>query len=140
MPEKTAAEFRSDGFFISGDLGVMDPDGYISIVGRAKDLIIAGGFNIYPAEVESVIETVPGVAECAVIGVPHADLGEAVVALVVARPGTTIDETTVQAAVSDELARYKQPRRIIVVDDLPRNAMGKVQKKELRETYAGIFA
>ena len=140
MPEKTAAEFRSDGFFISGDLGVMDPDGYISIVGRAKDLIIAGGFNIYPAEVESVIETVPGVAECAVIGVPHADLGEAVVALVVARPGTTIDETTVQAAVSDELARYKQPRRIIVVDDLPRNAMGKVQKKELREIYAGIFA
>jgi malonyl-CoA/methylmalonyl-CoA synthetase len=140
MPEKTAAEFRSDGYFISGDLGVMDPEGYISIVGRAKDLIIAGGFNIYPAEVENVIETVPGVAECAVIGVPHADLGEAVVALIVPRPGAMIDETIVQSAVNDELARYKQPRRIIVVDDLPRNAMGKVQKKELREIYAGIFA
>jgi malonyl-CoA/methylmalonyl-CoA synthetase len=134
MPEKTASEFR-DGFFITGDLGVIDADGYVSIVGRGKDLVIAGGYNIYPKEIESEIDAVPGVVESAVIGVPHADLGEAVVAVVVG----AADEQTIMAAISDRLARFKQPRRVIVVDELPRNTMGKVQKAVLRERYAGLF-
>ena len=140
MPEKTAAEFRQDGFFISGDLGHFDERGYLYIVGRSKDLIISGGLNIYPAEVEAAIEALSGVADCAVIGAPHADFGEGVVAIVCAKAGATLSEAALKQALSDQLAKYKQPKRIVVASELPRNSMGKVQKKILRETYAGIFA
>ena len=139
MPEKTAEEFRADGFFITGDMGFVDPRGYVHIVGRAKDLIIAGGLNIYPAEVEAALDALPGIAESAVIGVPHPDLGEVVVAVVKPVPGAARDEQAVVAGLVDSLARFKQPRRVIFVDELPRNAMGKVQKKQLREEYAGLF-
>jgi malonyl-CoA/methylmalonyl-CoA synthetase len=139
MPEKTKAEFRADGFFISGDLGHIDERGYCRIVGRAKDLIISGGYNVYPAEVEGAIEALNGVAECAVIGAPHPDFGEGVVAVVTPRPGAKLDERRMQEALAGELARYKLPKRIFVVDSLPRNAMGKVQKKDLRDEYAGVF-
>lgn len=139
MPEKTKEEFREDGFFVSGDLGRVDERGYISIVGRAKDLIISGGFNVYPAEVEAAIEALPGVAECAVIGVPHADFGEGVVAVVTPKPGASLEEKAIQAALSNELAKFKQPKRVFVTTELPRNAMGKVQKKELRDRYADAF-
>lgn len=140
MPEKTRAEFREDGFFISGDLGMIDGRGYVSIVGRGKDLIISGGFNVYPAEVEGAIEALPGVAECAVVGVPHPDLGEGVVAIVVPKPGARLDERRMQAALAGELARYKLPKRILIADGLPRNAMGKVQKNQLREEHKATFA
>jgi malonyl-CoA/methylmalonyl-CoA synthetase len=139
MPEKTREEFREDGFFVSGDLGRIDERGYIYIVGRAKDLIISGGFNVYPAEVEAAIETLPGVAECAVIGVPHADFGEGVVAVVTPKAGAKLEEKAIQAALADELAKFKQPKRVFITDDLPRNAMGKVQKKDLRQQYAKTF-
>jgi malonyl-CoA/methylmalonyl-CoA synthetase len=139
MPDKTKEEFREDGFFISGDLGYIDPRGYTYIVGRAKDLIISGGYNVYPAEVEAAIEAIPGVAECAVVGAPHPDFGEGVVAVIAPKPGAQLDEKGVQAALSNELAKYKQPKRVFITNDLPRNAMGKVQKKDLREQYAGIF-
>jgi malonyl-CoA/methylmalonyl-CoA synthetase len=139
MPEKTREEFRDDGSFISGDLGRIDERGYIYIVGRAKDLIISGGYNVYPAEVEAVIEAVPGVAECAVVGAPHPDFGEGVVAVIAPKPGAQLDEKGVQAALANELAKYKQPKRVFITNDLPRNAMGKVQKKDLREQYAGVF-
>ena len=138
MPEKTAAEFRPDGFFITGDLGFIDPRGYVSIVGRAKDLIITGGFNVYPKEVESEIDTLAGVTESAVIGVPHPDLGEAVVAAVV--PGTPApSEADIVAALAGRLARFKQPKRVVFVSELPRNAMGKVQKNLLRQAFASLF-
>ena len=140
MPEKTKEEFRADGFFISGDLGHVDERGYVYISGRARDLVISGGYNVYPAEVEAAIEAIPGVGECAVIGVPHADFGEAVVAVVVPKPGGAIDERAILSAIAGELARYKQPKRVFVAADLPRNAMGKVQKKDLRETYRDTFA
>ncbi len=140
MPEKTKAEFRDDGFFITGDLGYVDPRGYVCISGRGKDLIISGGFNVYPAEVEGAIEALPGVADCAVIGVPHADFGEAVVAVVTPRPGARLDEQAMIAALGDELAKYKLPKRIFVADSLPRNAMGKVQKNELRAQHKATFA
>lgn len=140
MPEKTAAEFRPDGFFITGDLGQIDADGYVTIVGRAKDLIISGGYNIYPKEVELLLDGEPGVLESAVIGVPHPDLGEAVVGVVTPRNGAKLDPDTLLAGISDRLARFKQPRRIVIVDELPRNTMGKVQKNVLRETYSGLFA
>ena len=139
MPEKTNEEFRADGFFVSGDLGYVDAKGYIYISGRAKDLVISGGYNVYPAEVEAAIEAVPGVAECAVIGVPHADFGEAVVAIVAPKPGTKIDEKQIQAAIAGDLAKYKQPKRVFVTSDIPRNTMGKIQKKDLREAYRGTF-
>ena len=139
LPEKTAEEFRPDGFFITGDLALIDPRGYVHIVGRAKDLIIAGGFNVYPAEVEAALDALPGVAESAVIGVPHPDLGEAVVA-VIARCDSNLDETAVIAALAGELARFKQPRRVTFLDELPRNAMGKIQKNALREQFGGLFA
>jgi malonyl-CoA/methylmalonyl-CoA synthetase len=132
-PEKTAADFRSDGFFITGDLGRVDDKGYVHIVGRGKDLIISGGLNIYPKEVESEIDALPGVVESAVIGVPDADFGEAVVAVIV---GDTTPEA-VRAALSDRLARFKLPKAVHIVDDLPRNAMGKVQKAVLRERFGG---
>jgi malonyl-CoA/methylmalonyl-CoA synthetase len=139
-PEKTKVDFRDDGFFISGDLGYIDSAGYAFISGRAKDLIISGGLNVYPAEVESVIESIAGVAECAVIGVPHADFGEGVVAVVVAKPGAGLDERELQQSLAQQLANYKRPKRIFIVDALPRNAMGKVQKKELREQLKATFA
>jgi malonyl-CoA/methylmalonyl-CoA synthetase len=139
MPEKTAQEFRADGFFITGDVGVQAPDGCVSIVGRAKDLIISGGFNIYPKEIEEVLDAVEGVAESAVIGAPHADLGEAVIALVVPKPGAAPSRQALQAAIEARLARFKHPRRILIVEDLPRNAMGKVQKNLLRATHRDIL-
>jgi malonyl-CoA/methylmalonyl-CoA synthetase len=139
MPEKTREEFREDGFFISGDLGRIDDRGYIWIVGRAKDLIISGGFNVYPAEVEAAIEALPGVTECAVIGVPHADFGEGVVAVVTPKPGVILEEKTILAALANELAKFKQPKRVFIATELPRNAMGKVQKKDLREQHAKTF-
>ena len=139
MPEKTAEELREDGFFITGDLGRVDGDGYVHIVGRAKDLIISGGFNVYPKEVEGVIDDLPGVLESAVIGVPHPDLGEAVVAVVVPQDGRGLMEAGILSGLSDQLARFKHPKRVIVADALPRNTMGKVQKAALRQTHAGLF-
>jgi malonyl-CoA/methylmalonyl-CoA synthetase len=138
-PDKTAEDFRSDGFFITGDLGYVDGAGYVFIVGRAKDLIISGGLNIYPAEVEQVIDELDGVAESAVIGLPHGDMGEAVVAVVKCAGAPPLSETAILDALGDKLARFKQPRRIVFVDELPRNGMGKIQKKALRETYAALF-
>jgi malonyl-CoA/methylmalonyl-CoA synthetase len=140
MPEKTAEELRADGFFITGDLGRIDEDGYVHIVGRAKDLIISGGFNVYPKEVEALIDDLPGVNESAVIGVPHPDFGEAVVAVVVARDSADVTEAGVQQALAGDLAKFKQPKRVIVLPELPRNTMGKVQKAALRQDYAGLFA
>jgi len=136
-PEKTAEEMRPDGFFITGDMATIADDGRVSIVGRARDLIIAGGLNIYPREIELAIDAVPGVGESAVIGVPHSDLGEAVVA-VVTRTDPSLDEAAILAGLAD-LARFKQPRRIVFVESLPRNAMGKVQKAALREAWAALF-
>lgn len=138
-PEKTKAEFRDDGFFITGDTGRLDENGYVWILGRAKDLVISGGYNVYPKEVETVIDGLAGVEESAVIGVPHPDFGEGVTAVVVREPGSGIDEKTVVASLADRLARYKQPKRVIFVDELPRNTMGKVQKNVLRDTYANLF-
>jgi malonyl-CoA/methylmalonyl-CoA synthetase len=140
MPEKTASELRPDGFFITGDVGRIDADGYVAIVGRAKDLVISGGFNVYPKEIESEIDAIPGVAESAVIGVPHPDFGEGVTAIVVLAPGAALSEAQALAALEGRLARYKAPKRVIFVDALPRNAMGKVQKAALREAYKGIYA
>ncbi|MGQ0660298.1 AMP-binding protein [Sphingosinicella sp.] len=137
-PDKTAEEMRSDGFLITGDIATMAADGRVAIVGRTKDLIIAGGLNIYPKEIELAIDAVPGVAESAVIGVPHPDLGEAVVA-VVTRTDPALDEAMLLAALAD-LARFKQPRRILFAESLPRNAMGKVQKAALREAHKGLFS
>jgi malonyl-CoA/methylmalonyl-CoA synthetase len=139
-PEKTAAEFRADGFFITGDLGKIDPRGYVHILGRGKDLIITGGYNVYPKEVESEIDALAGVVESAVIGLPHKDFGEAVTAVVVTVPGADIDEAGVLAALADRLARFKQPRRVLIVDELPRNTMGKVQKNLLRDSYRQLYA
>ncbi|WP_339861216.1 AMP-binding protein [Paremcibacter congregatus] len=133
MPEKTAAEMRPDGYFISGDLAVSDTEGRISIVGRAKDLIISGGYNIYPKEIETALDKIPGILESAVIGAPHPDLGEQVVAVVIRQPSTTIETRDIQGKLSEQLARFKQPRHIIFRDSLPRNTMGKVQKAMLRE-------
>ena len=138
MPERTAEEFRGDGFFVTGDLGTMDAEGRVTIVGRDKDLVISGGYNIYPKEVETLIDEIPEVLESAVIGVPHADFGEGVVAVVVTRG--QVDEERVDAHLQGRLARYKQPKRVIRVDELPRNAMGKVQKNVLRRKYADILA
>ncbi|WP_026614801.1 malonate--CoA ligase [Ensifer aridi] len=140
MPEKTAAEFTADGFFISGDLGKIDRRGYVHIVGRSKDLVISGGYNIYPKEVEGEIDQLEGVAESAVIGVPHPDFGEGVTAIVVRMPDAALDETAILGALQDRLARYKQPKRIIFAEDLPRNTMGKVQKNVLRQQYADLYA
>jgi len=140
MPEKTAQEFRADGFFITGDLGMVDGEGYVHIVGRGKDLIISGGFNIYPKEVETEIDLLPGVAESAVIGLAHPDFGEGVTAVVVRQPGASIDEANVIAGLKDRLARFKQPKRVLFVDELPRNTMGKVQKNLLREQYQALYS
>lgn len=140
MPDKTAAELRADGFFITGDLAVMAQDGYVTIVGRGKDLIIAGGLNIYPKEVEEVIDAHPDVVESAVVGVPHPDLGEAAVAVVVPKGGAQLGPDMLQPSLDAALARFKHPRKVIMIDALPRNTMGKVQKAALRDTYKDCFA
>jgi len=139
MPEKTRSEFRDDGFFITGDLGEIDERGYVHIVGRAKDLIISGGFNVYPKEVEVEIDAMEGVVESAVVGLAHPDFGEGVAAVVVRVPGASIDEFAIRDALEDRLAKFKQPKRVFFVEALPRNAMGKVQKSALREAYRSAF-
>lgn len=139
MPEKTATEFRKDGFFITGDLGKRDASGYVYIVGRGKDLIITGGYNVYPIEVELEIDALPGVNESAVIGVPHADFGEGVTAVVVLNKNAALDEASVRSALEQRLAKFKLPKRIVFVDELPRNTMGKVQKSALRERYSDLY-
>jgi len=138
-PEKTAEDMRPDGYFITGDVATMADDGRVSVVGRAKDLIIAGGLNIYPKEIELTIDGVPGVVESAVIGVPHSDLGEAVVAVVTRQAESDLDQPAVLAAIAEKLARFKQPRRIVFVESLPRNQMGKVEKAALRDRYKNLF-
>ncbi|WP_418594560.1 malonate--CoA ligase [Ponticoccus sp. (in: a-proteobacteria)] len=140
MPEKTAAELRADGFFITGDLGTQGADGYVTIVGRNKDLIISGGYNIYPKEIELVLDEQPGVLESAVIGVPHPDFGETVVAVIVPARGQAPDEAALAEACKESLARFKHPRAFVMAEALPRNTMGKVQKNLLRDTHAGMFA
>ncbi|MCS3891397.1 malonyl-CoA/methylmalonyl-CoA synthetase [Bradyrhizobium japonicum USDA 38] len=140
MPEKTKSEFRSDGFFITGDLGKIDDKGYVHILGRGKDLVISGGFNVYPKEIESEIDAMPGVVESAVIGVPHADFGEGVTAVLVCSKGADVTEAAVLKALDGRLAKFKMPKRVFVVDELPRNTMGKVQKNVLRDTYKDIYA
>jgi malonyl-CoA/methylmalonyl-CoA synthetase len=139
-PAKTRLEFRDDGFFVTGDLGRRDEDGYLAIVGRSRDLVISGGFNVYPAEVEAALDSFPEIAESAVIGVPHHDFGEAVAAVVVLRDGTPIGEEEIRKRLSAVLARYKIPKRIAFVDRLPRNAMGKVRKDVLRNDHAGLVS
>ncbi|MBR9652696.1 malonate--CoA ligase [Thalassovita aquimarina] len=140
MPEKTAAELREDGFFITGDLGKVDEDGYVHIVGRNKDLIISGGYNIYPKEIELVLDEQPGVLESAVIGLPHPDFGETVLGVIVPEPGQEPDLDSVMEAIKPALARFKHPRKLVVLDELPRNTMGKVQKNQLRDRYKNMFA
>jgi malonyl-CoA/methylmalonyl-CoA synthetase len=135
LPEKTREEFTSDGYFRTGDMGQLLPNGYLRIVGRAKDLIISGGLNVYPKEIEEKIDAMPGVIESAVIGVPDADFGEAVVAIVVARAGHDLTESGVIAALKGEIAGFKVPKRVYFVSDLPRNTMGKVQKNVLRKEF-----
>jgi malonyl-CoA/methylmalonyl-CoA synthetase len=139
MPDKTAQEFRPDGWFITGDLGFIDPDGYVTISGRAKDLIISGGFNVYPAEVENALDALPSIGESAVIGLPHADFGEAVTAVVTARAGQTVDEAAIRSELESVLAKFKIPKRVLVKEALPRNAMGKVQKNALREEFSRLY-
>ena len=140
MPDKTREEFRDSGFFITGDLGCFSDDGYLTLIGRQKDLIITGGFNVYPKEVELLLDEQPGVLESAVIGVPHPDFGEAVVAVLVAQPGVALDPDAIDAVLREMLARYKQPKSLEILAELPRNTMGKVQKNLLRERYAAKFA
>ena len=132
MPDKTQEEFTADGFFKTGDVGRVDADGYVTIVGRSKDLIISGGYNVYPAEVEGFINTLAGVQESAVVGVPDADFGEVGVAVVVAKPGCVVDPANILTTLKTMLANFKVPKRCMVVAELPRNAMGKVQKNVLR--------
>ncbi|MDU4250390.1 malonyl-CoA synthase [Pseudomonas sp.] len=140
MPEKTAEELRADGYFMTGDIGFVDDRGYVQIVGRNKDMIISGGFNVYPKELEEILDTLPGVAESAVIGVPHPDFGEGVTAVLVAGKGQAPSEAQVLAALDGKLARFKQPKRVMVVDALPRNVMGKVQKNVLREQFKALYS
>jgi len=139
MPDKTASELRPNGFFITGDLATIDADGRVAIIGRAKDLIISGGYNVYPKEVESEIDGIAGVDESAVIGLQHADLGEAITAIVTLQPGADLDEARLISQLQGRLARFKQPRKVIFVDTLPRNALGKVQKNELRARFARSY-
>ena len=139
MPNKTAEEFREDGFFVTGDMARIDADGYITIVGRAKDLVISGGYNVYPKEVEGEIDGLEGVAESSVVGVPHPDFGEGVVAIVVREPGSGVEAEDIHAALQDRLAKFKQPKAIFFMGELPRNTMGKVQKNALRDMYDDAF-
>jgi len=137
MPEKTREEFTDDRYFRTGDMGKWDANGYLSIVGRGKDLIITGGYNVYPKEIESYLDELPGVFESAVIGVPHRDFGEAVTAVVVPKPGATLDEARLIAALKGRIANFKVPKQVHVVPELPRNQMGKVQKNLLRDRFGG---
>jgi malonyl-CoA/methylmalonyl-CoA synthetase len=139
LPEKTAEEFTADGWFKTGDVGKQDEHGVITLVGRSKDIVISGGFNVYPAEVEGYLNEQPGVAESAVIGVPHPDFGEAVVAVIIAKPGATLDAQTLIAEMRDKIAAFKVPKRVFIDSELPRNQMGKVQKNRLREQHRGLF-
>jgi malonyl-CoA/methylmalonyl-CoA synthetase len=139
MPDKTAQEFTADLWFRTGDVGKLDADGYLTLVGRSKDLIISGGYNVYPAEVEGYLNELPGVAESAVVGVPHPDFGEAVIAIVVAKPDAALDAQQLIAALKRAIASFKVPKQVFVVDALPRNAMGKVQKNALRDDHRGLF-
>ena len=138
QPEKTAEELRENGFFITGDMGLTDDDGYVSIVGRSKDLIISGGFNVYPAEVEAVLDEIPGVAESAVIGLPHTDFGECVTAIIAPYPDSELDGAEVRNMVSEKLAKFKVPKKVII-GSIPRNTMGKVQKNLLREKFNNLY-
>ncbi|BEP96505.1 malonyl-CoA synthase [Acidovorax sp. A79] len=140
MPEKTAEEFTPDGWFKTGDVGKVDERGYVSIVGRSKDLIISGGYNVYPAEIEGYINDMPGVAESALVGVPHPDFGEVGVAVVIAKPGVKLDGEAIVARLKSQLANFKIPKRCFVADELPRNTMGKVQKNLLREQHKALFS
>jgi malonyl-CoA/methylmalonyl-CoA synthetase len=139
MPEKTKAEFRKDGYFITGDLGTVGSDGHLRIVGRGKDLIITGGLNVYPREIEGLLDDLAGVEESAVVGLPHDDFGEGVTAFLVLKDGAKVTEASVLDSLCDRLARFKLPKRVIFLDQLPRNAMGKVQKSALREKYAALY-
>ncbi|MDX5433036.1 MAG: AMP-binding protein, partial [Halomonas sp.] len=139
MPEKTREELLEDGFFVTGDLAMTDEQGYVHIVGRDKDLVISGGYNVYPKEVEQVIDELEGVVESAVIGVPHPDFGEGVTAVVVPEPGARLEEKQVLGHLEGRLAKYKQPKRVFFAETLPRNTMGKVQKNELRKRYQDIY-
>jgi len=139
MPEKTAEEFTADGWFKTGDVGKMEADGRVTIVGRSKDLIISGGYNVYPAEIEGFINEMPGVAESAVVGVPHPDFGEGVIAVVVPKPTQTLQADAIITALKGKIANFKVPKKVFVLPDLPRNAMGKVQKNVLREQHKGLF-
>jgi malonyl-CoA/methylmalonyl-CoA synthetase len=137
MPEKTAEEFRADGFFVTGDMSKIDGEGYVHIVGRAKDLVISGGYNVYPKEIELVIDQLPGVVESAVVGLPHPDFGEAVTAIV--KRNGDIGEQEIVEACAKQLAKFKVPKRVFFVEELPRNTMGKVQKADLRKTFGETF-
>jgi malonyl-CoA/methylmalonyl-CoA synthetase len=140
MPDKTSEDFTEDGYFNTGDKGKIDGDGYVSIVGRAKDMVITGGLNVYPKEIELFIDDLPGVRESAVIGVPHKDFGEGVVAVVVPENVEAVSERDIIDACKAELANFKVPKRVVFVDELPRNSMAKVQKNVLRETYQGLLS
>jgi malonyl-CoA/methylmalonyl-CoA synthetase len=139
MPEKTAEEFTPDGFFKTGDVGKIDERGYVHIVGRSKDLIISGGYNVYPAEIEGYINDMQGVAESALVGVPHPDFGEVGIAVVIAKPGAALQADAIIASLKSQLANFKIPKRVEVVTELPRNTMGKVQKNLLRDQYKALF-
>lgn len=139
MPEKTKEEFTADGWFKTGDVGKCDSRGYFTIVGRSKDLIISGGYNVYPAEIESYLNEMAGVAESAVVGVPHPDFGEAVVAVIVGKSEAVLDSGAMISALKSQIANFKVPKQLFVVNELPRNAMGKVQKNLLREQHRALF-
>jgi malonyl-CoA/methylmalonyl-CoA synthetase len=139
MQEKNGDDFTSDGYFVTGDVGKFDSDGYLWIIGRTKDLIISGGYNVYPKEIESVLDEMDEVTESAVIGIPHSDYGEAVIAIVIGKPGVRLSAESMIATLKLKIANFKVPKRIIFVDELPRNAMGKVQKKILREQYESAW-
>jgi malonyl-CoA/methylmalonyl-CoA synthetase len=139
MPEKTKEEFTEDGWFRTGDVGKIDERGYVQIVGRSKDLIISGGYNVYPAEIEGYINDMPGVAESALVGVPHPDFGEVGIAVVTPKPGVQLDGDEIVARLKSQLANFKIPKRCFVVQELPRNTMGKVQKNLLREQHKQLF-
>jgi malonyl-CoA/methylmalonyl-CoA synthetase len=140
MPDKTKAEFRDDGYFITGDMGLIDSDGYVHLVGRAKDLIISGGLNVYPKEIEDAIDALDGVVESAVFAIPHPDFGEAVAAAVTLQKNSKLTANAIIAALRTQLAGFKAPKRVYVLDELPRNAMSKVQKAVLRERYKSEFS
>jgi malonyl-CoA/methylmalonyl-CoA synthetase len=139
LPEKTREDFRPGGWFVTGDMGRLDEDGYLFIVGREKDLIITGGLNVYPKEVETALDAIPGVNESAVFGVAHPDFGEGVTAVLVAKAGAKVSESDVLALLKDRLANFKLPKRVMVLDEIPRNAMGKVQKNLLRDRFKDLY-